>query len=100
MANNITVTYAVVEEVTRDLNAAVLKIVPELTTMERSVSSLLETEGGLWMQQSSPVLRQQYQAFNTSVTEAVNNINNFSKQFNAIVNSLREMDANISKSGK
>ncbi|MEX5637206.1 hypothetical protein [Parafrankia sp. FMc2] len=95
---NITIDYAKVTAVGTALNAAVTETVPKLTSLQSAVSTLLGSEGGLWLQKSSPVLSQQYTDFNTSVTGAVNNITSFAQQFNNIISQLQAMDQAISTS--
>lgn len=93
---NITIDYTKVTTVANSLNAAVLETVPKLTSLQTAVTTLLTSDGGLWLQKSSPVLSQQYTDFNTSVTSAVNNITSFAQQFNNIISQLQAMDEAIS----
>ncbi len=95
---NITIDYERVNTVATSLNAAVTETVPKLSSLQSAVTSLLTSDGGLWLQQSSPVISTQYQDFNTSVTAAVNNIMSFAQQFNNIINQLQAMDEAISAS--
>jgi hypothetical protein len=95
---NITIDYDRVNTVATALNAAVTETVPKLSSLQSAVTGLLTGDGGLWLQQSSPVISTQYQDFNTSVTAAVNNITSFAHQFNNIVSQLQAMDEAISKS--
>lgn len=95
---NITIDYAKVNAVATSLNAAVTETVPKLTSLQSAVTALLTSDGGLWLQKSSPVLSQQYTDFNTSVTGAVNNITSFAQQFNNIIAQLQAMDDAISAS--
>jgi len=64
------------------------------------VNGLLDPSGGLWLNQSSPVLNDKYQAFNTSVTQAVNQIPSWAMQFNNIVSSMKALDQAIADSTK
>jgi ABC-type transporter Mla subunit MlaD len=95
---NITVDYDRVNAVATELNTAVADTVPRLTSLQSAVTGLLTSDGGLWLQQSSPVLSSQYQQFNTSVTSAVQNITSFAQQFQNIVSQLQAMDEALSKS--
>ncbi|ONH33782.1 hypothetical protein [Pseudofrankia asymbiotica] len=95
---NINVDYEQVNSVASLLNSAVTQTVPKLNGLKNEVTTLLTSDGGLWLQQSSPVLSRQYTDFNTSVTGAVNNITSFASQFNAIVTQLQTMDAAIAGS--
>lgn len=95
---NITIDYAKVNSVSTSLNAAVTETVPKLTSLQSAVTALLTSDGGLWLQKSSPVLSQQYVDFNTSVTSAVNNITSFAQQFSNIIAQLQAMDDAISAS--
>ncbi len=95
---NITIDYDRVTAVSTELNAAVADTVPTLTSLQAAVTSLLTSDGGLWLQQSSPVLSQQYQDFNTSVTSAVQNITSFAQQFSNIISQLQAMDSALSQS--
>lgn len=95
---NITVDYEKVNTVSTALNNAVLTTVPRLTTLQNQVTQLLTSDGGLWLQKSSPTLSAQYVEFNTSVTSAVENIKSFAQQFQNIVAQLRAMDDAITSS--
>jgi ABC-type transporter Mla subunit MlaD len=95
---NISIDYERVNTVATALNAAVTETVPKLTSLQSAVTALLTSDGGLWLQQSSPVLSTQYTEFNTSITSAVNNITSFAQQFNNIVSQLEAMDTAISTS--
>nr|MDT0663792.1 hypothetical protein [Micromonospora sp. DSM 115978] len=95
---NISIDYERVNVVATALNGAVTETVPKLTSLQSAVTALLTSDGGLWLQQSSPVLSTQYTEFNTSITSAVNNITSFAQQFNNIVAQLEAMDTAISTS--
>jgi hypothetical protein len=47
------------------------------------------------LSQTSPKLRDSYANFNTSVTQAVNNITEFAKQFQQIGDSVTNLDSQI-----
>jgi hypothetical protein len=95
---NITVDYEKVNTVSTALNTAVTTTVPRLTSLQNAVTQLLTSDGGLWLQKSSPTLSTQYTEFNSSVTAAVNNITSFAQQFQNIVAQLRAMDDAITSS--
>lgn len=96
---DVAVDYASVSQVSTQLNSAVTTTVPQLTSLLNAVTALLQSDGGLWLQKSSPVLTKQYTDFNTSVTSAVNNINSFATQFNTVVQQLQTMDSSIAGNG-
>jgi hypothetical protein len=95
---NVTVDYAKVNAVSSALNTAVNTTVPRLTALQAAVSQLLSSDGGLWLQQSSPTLSGQYTEFNNSVTSAVQNITSFAQQFQNIIAQLKAMDDAITQS--
>jgi phage-related protein len=95
---NITVDYAKVDSVSANLNSVVANTLPRLTALQSAVTQLLTSDGGLWLQQSSPTLSTQYTEFNTSVSAAVQNITSFAQQFQNIVAQLRAMDQAITQS--
>lgn len=89
------VVYDDVQAVATKLRQTATDTVPKLTLVQNAVNSLLQDGGGLWLMQSSPVLNEKYQAFNTSVTQAVNSIPSWANQFENIVAQLRDMDKQI-----
>ncbi|GAA4958041.1 hypothetical protein [Actinoplanes utahensis] len=95
---NITVDFEKVNAVSTNLNQVVSSTVPRLTSLQNAVAQLLTSDGGLWLQKSSPTLSAQYKEFNTSVTAAVQNITSFAQQFQNIVAQLRAMDDAITQS--
>jgi phage-related protein len=95
---NITVDYDKVNSVSTELNQVVATTLPRLTSLQSAVTNLLTSDGGLWLQQSSPMLSSQYQEFNSSVSSAVQNITSFAQQFQNIVAQLRAMDDAITQS--
>jgi hypothetical protein len=96
---DINIDYTKVQDVSDALRQAVKIRVPQLNGLQAAVSSLLTGDGGMWLQQSSPVLSQQYGDFNTSITQAVSNIVSFANQFENIVSQIKAMDEQITKSG-
>ncbi|WP_432827250.1 hypothetical protein [Dactylosporangium sp. CA-092794] len=95
---NITVDYEKVNGVSANLNSVVASTLPRLTSLQTAVTTLLTSDGGLWLQTSSPTLSSQYQEFNSSVSAAVQNITSFAQQFQNIVAQLRAMDEAITSS--
>ncbi|MDX3691872.1 hypothetical protein [Streptomyces europaeiscabiei] len=71
-------------------------LVPELEKLQQQVVNLLGD--GLVLQQSSPALQDSYTNFNKSVTEAVQNIREFAKQFVSVKDSVKNLDAQIRQS--
>jgi hypothetical protein len=96
---DINIDYTKVNDVSQVLRTAVSLRVPQLNSLQGAVSGLLATDGGMWLQKSSPVLSQQYTDFNTSITQAVSNIVSFANQFENIVSQIKAMDEQITKSG-
>jgi hypothetical protein len=88
-------TYQQIQAVSTTLNNAVMQIVPELTALQAQVHTLLSPEGGLWMDATSPALQQSYDQFNTSLTIAVHNIDDFATEFNQIATQCRQMDSQM-----
>ncbi|NEA98863.1 hypothetical protein [Streptomyces sp. SID13726] len=74
-------------------NAVSSTLVPQLTSLQRDVEALLGN--GLVLAQTSPRMLESYTSFNTSVTQAVNNITQFSKQFRDIVAAVNNLDGQI-----
>ncbi|MCL8011509.1 MULTISPECIES: hypothetical protein [unclassified Streptomyces] len=74
-------------------NAVSSTLVPQLSELQREVEALLGD--GLVLAQTSPKLRESYTNFNTSVTQAVNNITEFAKQFQQIGQSVKDLDGQI-----
>ncbi|WP_329320992.1 hypothetical protein [Streptomyces sp. NBC_01262] len=74
-------------------NAVNSTLVPELKRLQDEVDALLGD--GLVLSQTSPKLRDSYANFNTSVTQAVNNITEFAKQFQQIGDSVMNLDSQI-----
>ncbi|WP_217205969.1 hypothetical protein [Streptomyces sp. AC550_RSS872] len=77
-------------------NAVNSTLVPQLSELQREVETLLGD--GLKLAQTSPRLSESYANFNTSVTQAVNNITEFAKQFQQIAKSVQDLDSQIASS--
>jgi uncharacterized protein YukE len=95
---DISVTYEEINTVSQQLNSVATKTVPTLADLQRQVAALLEPNGGLWLIRSSPLLKEKYTNFNTSVTEAVNSIPQWAIQFQNIASSVKDLDRAIVES--
>lgn len=95
---DVNISYEAVKGVTAQLNNAVTNIVPQLTTLQTQVNAMLSQDGSLWMNATSPALQNSYQQFNTSLTQAVNGINDFANQFNSIIGQMQSMDSQMANS--
>ncbi|MFI7079313.1 MULTISPECIES: WXG100 family type VII secretion target [unclassified Micromonospora] len=91
------VDYDRVHTVSGRLTTEGADIAQVLKTLNGSVTELLTSQGGLWMQQASPVMNSQYNEFTASLTKAVSNLESFAKSFAAIVKNLTDMDQTLSK---
>jgi hypothetical protein len=74
-------------------NAVTSTLVPQLTSLQGEVQTLLD--GGLKLAQTSPKMLESYTNFNTSVTKAVENIQQFAKQFRDICDAVNNLDSQI-----
>jgi uncharacterized protein YukE len=97
-STDIALSYGQISGVSGALNNAVAEIVPQLTSLQNQVHTLLSPEGGLWMDATSPALTQSYDQFNTSLTSAVHNITEFANQFNQIATQMKNMDSQMAGS--
>ncbi len=95
---DVALDYGMIQGVSNALNSAVSTIVPQLTTLKSQVDAMLSQDGGLWMNATSPALQSAYQTFNTSLTAAVNGINDFATQFNSIAGQMRSIDSQMANS--
>ncbi|MCK9874578.1 WXG100 family type VII secretion target [Frankia sp. Ag45/Mut15] len=94
---DIDVDYAQVNSLATRLINEGTEITSTLTRLQGQVTELLTSAGGLWMQQSSPVMTAQYTEFNASLTAAIENIPKFAQSFQAIAQNLQSMDASLAK---
>ncbi|MFE7317591.1 hypothetical protein ACFU7T_31475 [Streptomyces sp. NPDC057555] len=97
-AGNISLDYSEIERVAKVMNDAVRDINPMLLNTKTSVEGLLDN--GLFMQQSSPALKESYNNLTTSLQKAIESINSFATQFNSIKEQIQKMDEEIAKSTK
>ena len=93
----VNVDYNQVSTVAAKLTSEGADIAAELGVLQTTVTSLLTSQGGLWLQQSSPVMSTQYTEFNTSLTNAINQLAAFASSFNQIVKNLTDLDTGLAK---
>jgi WXG100 family type VII secretion target len=91
----IDVDYGQVNAVASRLTTEGAEIRDTLTRLQAHVAELLTGQGGLWLQQSSPVMSTQYTEFNTSLTAAIQNLGTFAENFNKIAQNLQDMDTQL-----
>ena len=91
----VNVDYAQVNAVAARLTSEGGEIAQELGTLQTNVTELLTSQGGLWLQQSSPVMATQYTEFNASLTNAINQLSTFAQSFNMIAKNLQDMDTQL-----
>jgi len=92
---DVSLDYGTIQSVASALNNAVATIVPELQGLQSQVDGLLSADGGLWMRATSPALQNAYHQFNTTLTQAVQSINEFATQFNQIASQMQQMDSTM-----
>ncbi|WP_030609285.1 hypothetical protein [Streptomyces sclerotialus] len=97
-AGNINIDYNEIQRVSGVMKQAVNDINPLLLSTKTSVEGLLDN--GLFMQQSSPALKESYSNLTASLQKAVESINSFANQFNQIKNSVEKMDLDIATGTK
>jgi uncharacterized protein YukE len=88
--NNVQVNYEAIDAVTQQMDKVVKTVNPELTQLCTVVENLLGD--GLWLQQYSPQMTQNFVEFTGQVTKVVENINQYAEQFKMIVSQVKEMD--------
>lgn len=93
----VNVDYDQVSSVASRLKSEGAEIIQELKNLQANVTELLTSQGGLWLQQSSPVMSAQYTEFNQSLSNAITNLGTFGDSFNGIVDNLRELDTSLAK---
>lgn len=93
----VNVDYALINTVAGRLTSEGAEIAGVLTNLQTSVTELLTSQGGLWLQHSSPVMSTQYTEFTTSLTKAVSNLESFASSFSMIAKNLSEMDQTLSQ---
>ncbi|GLY28861.1 hypothetical protein [Kineosporia sp. NBRC 101731] len=95
MGTAIKVDYDMVRDVAAKLSHTAEITVPKLTTLKTQVSAMLQVGGGLYLVKSSPLLSSKYDAFNNSITEAVNSIPSWAAQFTTIIGQIQDLDDGI-----
>jgi uncharacterized protein YukE len=90
---DISLSYGAIQGVAGVLNNAELEIMPQVQQLSTQVTNMLQPDGGLWMNLTSPVIQQQYVNFTGAMTNCVNALNSFANLFNGLVASLQSMDA-------
>jgi uncharacterized protein YukE len=88
----VNVDYDSVQAVAGRLTSEGGEIAAELARLQTLVTELLTSAGGLWLQQSSPVMATQYAEFNAALTKAIGQLSTFANAFNGIVKNLNELD--------
>lgn len=94
--NGINLDYAKIEEVAGLLHDAHENLLPVLTNLRNRVNALVDD--GMVFQQSSEVIRNTYNQFDTSLLAAVKGINDFSEMFKGIMENAQQFDQGISNS--
>ena len=89
--------YHKVDTVAKQLQTANTDLVSQLSTLQNTVTAMLTTGGGLYMEQSSPALHDAYAHFTVTLQNAMNNIGNFASQFAKIQQGLIDFDGNTQK---
>lgn len=95
---NVSIDYAEIETVAKQLQNGVTQVNPQLQALKSSVDGLLGS--GLVLTQTSPAMQVAYEKFTASLTAAVENINSFAQQFTNISNQLQTMDTQMAQSIK
>ncbi|WBB97218.1 hypothetical protein O7543_18525 [Solwaraspora sp. WMMA2080] len=93
----VNVDYALVNTVAGRLTTEGAEIASVLKNLQVNVSELLTSQGGLWLQQASPVMDTQYTDFTNSLTAAVSNLETFAGHFSMIAKNLSDMDQALSQ---
>ncbi|WP_405747230.1 hypothetical protein OG422_29200 [Streptomyces sp. NBC_01525] len=92
-SGNINIDYSEINRVSHAMNQAVNDINPLLVKTKTTVEGLLDN--GLFMQQSSPALKESYTNLTASLHKAVESINSFATQFKMIKESVDKMDKDV-----
>lgn len=89
--------YNKVETVSTQLQNANTDLVTHLANLQNTVTAMLSSGGGLYMEQSSPALHDAYAHFTVTLQNAMNNIGNFAQQFEKIKKGLSDFDDGTQK---
>jgi len=74
---DISLRYQTIMDVHDHLHAAYESTVASLTDMQTKVDALVQQDGGLWMNQTSPVIQTVYDNFTASAKLFVDNFDSF-----------------------
>jgi hypothetical protein len=94
--DGINLDYGKIIEVTTLMTNAHEQIVPTIENLRTRVNNLVDD--GMVFQQSSEVIRNTYNNFDTSLKSAVKGIQDFADMFNSIKKNAEEFDAGIKNS--
>jgi hypothetical protein len=94
--DGINLEYGKITDVANLLHNAHEQIVPLIVTLRNRVNTLVED--GLVFKQSSEVIRNTYNQFDTSLNLAVKGIEDFKEMFNSIMKNAADFDKGISDS--
>ena len=92
-ANEVQLEYEQIEATAKQLNETSDHVNPQLLSLKTTVDNLLDN--GLFLQQSSPALQQAYDQFTIQLQKAVDQINDFAKNFVDIKNTVQQLDEQI-----
>jgi hypothetical protein len=90
---DIEIDYESITTLNSILTGAMTTTVPKLTALKGTVETLLGPDGGLWMDQTSPLLKAQYDSFSTQLVTAIDSISNFQNFFSQISSQMSDMDS-------
>ncbi|RSS78174.1 hypothetical protein EF918_22000 [Streptomyces sp. WAC06614] len=94
MVANIRLSYTEIERVSGLLDTAVdVTLLPRMKEAKQQVDDLLA--GALVLEKTTPALSQQYEKFNTGLTQAADAVKGFAKQFRAIKAAVQNMDSDM-----
>lgn len=89
-----------VETTRKMLNEKAPDIAKDLAGLLSKVTTMLGESGGLWMDQGSPKMQEQYVQFTSSLQSAIQNIPVFANSFNDIATALQNMNLSLADPGQ
>jgi hypothetical protein len=89
---DIALQYHTIMSVHDSLNTAYNNTVSQLNELRTKVDNLVTADGGLWMNQTSPVIQVVYDNFSSSAVMFVENFNNFAGMFQNLVTGMESSD--------
>ena len=89
--------YQKVDTVAKQLQQANTDLVTEMGNLQNTVTGLLTSGGGLYMEQASPALHDAYVHFTTALQNAMNNIGTFAQRFTDVRDALVKFDGDTQK---